>query len=158
MNAKRLYLLFCGGVAAGALLALASTPWIAVTVNLTHSLPGTVYVVHKGGAFGKGDLIAFRWHGGATYPAGVTFIKRVAGVPGDRVGIQEGICRVNDAVIGRTKPTTRAGIVITPAKDGVIQADEYFVATDSPDSLDSRYALVGNIPQSAVIGRAYVLF
>lgn len=158
MNVKRLYLSICGGVAAVALLAWASTPYVDYTVNLTHSLPGTAYAVQKGGSFSKGDLIAFRWHGGATYPAGVTFIKRVVGMPGDRVSTTAGICRVNGEVIGQIKPTTRAGIVLTPARDGPIRAGEYFVATDSPDSLDSRYALVGNIPQSAVIGRAYVLF
>lgn len=158
MNVKRLYWIFCGGVGAVALLAWASTPYFDYTINLTHSLPGTAYVVQKGAAFGKGDLIAFRWHGGATYPVGATFIKRVIGLPGDRVSNKDGICQVNGQVIGQTKRFTRAGIALTPAREGTIQSGEYFVATDSPDSLDSRYALVGNVPQSSVIGRAYALF
>ena len=33
----------------------------------------------------RGDFVAFRWAGGGPYPAGVTFIKVLAGMPGDEV-------------------------------------------------------------------------
>ncbi|WP_459203440.1 S26 family signal peptidase (plasmid) [Ralstonia pseudosolanacearum] len=158
MNAKRIYLSLCGGAFAVGALAWAATPWFDFTVNLTKSLPGTFYLVHKGGHFNKGDLVAYRWHGGATYPAGTTFIKQVAGVPGDTVKRTGTAFWVNDQYIGLAKPKSKAGVPLVPAVEGVIPAGEYFVATPSPDSLDSRYALTGNVKQAEVIGRAYAIF
>ena len=141
-----------------AVLVLATTPWLDFSINLTKSLPGTLYVIHKGSGFTKGDLIAYRWHGGATYPAGVTFIKRVVGVPGDTVKRAGTAFWVGGQYVGVAKPKSKAGVPLTPAAEGVIPAGEYFVATASPDSLDSRYALSGNIKEAAVIGRAYEIF
>ncbi|MCV9914943.1 signal peptidase I [Burkholderia pseudomallei] len=133
-------------------------PWFDYSVNLTNSLPGTLYVTHIGEPVKRGDLVAFRWHGGATYPRGVTFIKRVAGTPGDVVSVRAGVYYVNDTEIGRAKSVTLAGVPLTPAAPGVIPRGHYFVATPNPNSLDSRYALTGNIPQRDVIGRAYEIF
>lgn len=158
MNTKKIYLGLCGtvfGVAAG-LWAL--TPFFDYTINLTHSLPGTLYVVHKGGEFKKGDLVAFRWHGGATYPSGTTFIKRAIGVPGDVVKRNGSAFWVDNHYIGLAKPKSLAGVPLSPASGGVIPSGEYFMATPSPDSLDSRYSLSGNIKQSEVIGKAYAIF
>jgi len=158
MKAKRIYWTVCASVFAVGALAVAASPWFGVTFNLTESLPGTLYVTHKGGEVKNGDLIAFRWHGGATYPAGTTFIKRVAGVAGDTVKRVDGTFWVNDQYVGIAKPKSKAGVPLTPAEAGAIPQGEYFVATPSPDSLDSRYALTGNIKQVAVIGRAYEVF
>ncbi|KUY72678.1 peptidase S26 [Burkholderia cepacia] len=133
-------------------------PWFDYSINLTHSLPGTLYVTHIGEPVKRGDLVAFRWHGGATYPRGVIFIKRVAGVAGDVVTVRGGIFYVNETAIGRAKSVTLAGVPLTPSAPGVIPEGRYFVATPNPNSLDSRYALTGNIPQPDVIGRAYEIF
>ncbi|MDR6503861.1 conjugal transfer pilin signal peptidase TrbI [Burkholderia ambifaria] len=133
-------------------------PWFDYSINLTHSLPGTLYITHIGEPVKRGDLVAFRWQGGATYPRGVIFIKRVAGVAGDTVTIRNGVYFVNETPIGRAKSVTFAGVQLAPAAPGVIPNGRYFVATPNPNSLDSRYALTGNIPQPAIIGRAYEIF
>jgi conjugal transfer pilin signal peptidase TrbI len=158
MMAKRIYWTVCAGVFAVGVLAAATTPWLDYTFNLTNSLPGTFYVIHKGGEVKKGELIAFRWHGGATYPAGTTFIKRVAGVGGDTVKRVGSGFWVNDQYMGYAKPYSRAGVPLKPAPEGIVKAGEYFVSTPNPDSLDSRYALTGNVKPSEVIGRAYEIF
>lgn len=158
MKAKSIYWTVCAGVFAAGALAVAANPWLDYTFNLTNSLPGTFYVIHKGGEVKKGDLIAFRWHGGATYPAGTTFIKRVAGVAGDTVKRAGNEFWVNDQYIGIAKSHSKAGKPLQAAQDGVIGAGEYFVSTPNPNSLDSRYSLTGNIKQAEVIGRAYELF
>ncbi len=158
MNVKRLYGSVCLGILTMGVCAWAVTPWFTFTINLTQSLPGTLYLIHRGGAFKKGNLIAYRWHGGATYPAGVMFIKRVVGMPGESVRRAGATFWVNDQRIGEAKPQSRAGIPLAPAPAGVIPAGEYFVATPHPDSLDSRYALAGNVKRSEIIGRAYAVF
>jgi conjugal transfer pilin signal peptidase TrbI len=99
---------------------------------------GHLYVTRIGEPVKRGDLVAFRWHGGATYPRGVTFIKRVAGAGGDVVSVRGGVYYVNGLVIGRAKTVTLAGVPLTPAAPGVIPDGHYFVATPNPNSLDSR--------------------
>lgn len=158
MEAKRIYWTVCSGVFAVGALAAAASPWLDYTFNRTNSLPGTFYVIHKGGEAKKGGLIAYRWHGGATYPAGTTFIKRVAGVAGDTVKREGSEFWVDGQYIGTAKPFSKAGVPLQPAQDGVIAAGEYFVATPNPNSLDSRYALTGNVRPAEVIGRAYEIF
>jgi len=158
MKAKHIYWILCAGVFAVGILAAAASPWLTYTFNLTHSLPGTLYVIHKHSEVKKGDLIAYRWHGGATYPVGTIFIKQVAGVAGDTVR-REGVAFwVDGQYIGIAKPFSKAGLPLQPAQEGVIAAGEYFVATVHPNSLDSRYALTGNVKLAAIIGKAYAIF
>lgn len=151
-----------GQLAAGALLvcaaAWASTIWLTVTLNMSHSLPGTLYVIHKHSNFQRGDLAAYRWHGGASYPRGTIFIKQVAGLPGDTVKRVDRAFWVNERAIGVAKPTSKAGRPLLPAAVGVIPPGNYFMATPSPDSLDSRYAVSGNIPLTDIIGKAHEIF
>ena len=151
-----------GRLAAGVLLvcaaAWASTLWFSVALNMSHSLPGTLYVIQKHGGFQRGDLAAYHWHGGAGYPRGTIFIKRVAGLPGDTVRRVDSAYWVDERAIGLAKPTSKAGRPLQPSASGVIAANDYFMATPHPDSLDSRYAISGNIPLSNFIGKAYEIF
>lgn len=155
---RRVYLSVCAGVCLTGLLALLFSPWFEYRINLTSSLPGTLYLVRKGAPVGQGDLVAYRWQGGATYPPGSVFIKQVAGMAGDRVRREGRAFWVNDHYIGLAKTHSKAGVALEPASGGVIAPDEYFVATPNPDSLDSRYSLGGNVRLSQVIGRAYEVF
>ena len=138
--------------------AWASTLWFSVTLNMSHSLPGTLYVINKHSDVQRGDLAAYRWHGGAGYPRGTIFIKQVAGLPGDTVRRVDRAFWVDERVIGVAKPTSKAGRPLLPAAAGVIAPGDYFMATPSPDSLDSRYAVSGNIPLIDIIGKAYEIF
>ncbi|WP_175971910.1 S26 family signal peptidase [Burkholderia sp. BCC0322] len=135
------------------------TPWYGLTFNMSTSLPGTLYFIRKGPCHPRlGDTIAFRWHGGATYPAGLTFIKHVAGLPGDVVQVVGRDVWVNQTYIGYAKPLSLAGLALFPTNAGEIPPDHYFVATPNPNSLDSRYAIAGTVPQSAIVGEAYEVF
>lgn len=159
-GAKRLFHVFSGVV--GVILGLVGIGayWfgLGVTENLTTSLDGSVYLYWEGQSVKKGDLVAYRWHGGATYPAGTIFVKQVMGDAGDVVKRVGSEFWVNDQYIGKAKSRTKAGVPLVPAEAGVIPAAQYFVSTPSPDSLDSRYALTGNIKGREIIGRAYALF
>jgi len=158
MNAKQIYWAACVGVCAVALIAALGSQRFDYRLNMTHSLPGTLYLVDIGAPIARGDLMAFRWHGGANYPQGVVFIKVAQGVGGDVVRREGQKFWVNQTFIGVAKTMSRTGVPMISASAGVIAPAHYFVATSSPDSLDSRYQMSGNIAQSDVLGRAYEIF
>lgn len=139
--------------------------WVAFAVygyrfseNLTTSLKGHIYVYKVGEPFKKGDLVAYRWHGGMEYPRGATFIKIVAGVPGDEVVRNDRSFSVAGKYIGEAKPKAKSGVVLEAAPGGIIPEGEYFLMTPSVDSLDSRYAVSGNIKQLQIVGKAHEIF
>jgi len=158
MTAKQIYWRVCAGFCTLAVLFAASTFYLAYAINVTESLPGTLYIVHKNAPVYRGDLVAFRWHGGGGYPPGLVFIKQATGVAGDVV-TRDGLkFQVNGVNVGIAKATSLKGIPLAPAQPGVIAPGQVFVSTPSPDSLDSRYGLTGNIAQQRILGRAYAIF
>ena len=158
MKPKHIYLALCGMVGFVAATAWSAGAYLDFTINLTRSLPQTLFIIHKGARVVKGDLVAYRWQGGATYPIGVVFIKQVTGMPGDVVKRTGNAFWVGDQYVGTAKPVSKAGIALKPANPGLIPSGSYFVSTSNPDSLDSRYAISGNVSESAIIGKAYAIF
>lgn len=158
MLIKRVWWGVCGTVGAVAVIAVASLPWVSYEVNMTHSLPGHVYVVVKGAMPAKGDLVAYKWRGGATYPPGATFIKQVAGVEGDVIEVKGRDVYVGGSFVGLAKTHSKAGVPLEPVVPSVLQKGELFAATPHPDSLDSRYKLSGPVQPFQILGRAYALF
>lgn len=130
----------------------------ALGLNATHSLPGTLYLIERGVRPQRGEQVAFRWAGGGPYPVGVTFIKVLAGQPGDTV-TREGLTFiVAGTALGPAKPTSRRGEPLEPGPTGTLPEGRYFVFAPHPDSLDSRYALTGWIAREQFIGRARAIF
>lgn len=84
------------------------------------------------------------------------YIKRVVGLPGEKVQISDGIIYINDAPLNTGDIMSRhtvAGLAETPVTLG---ADEYFLLGDNGDSSeDSRFALVGNVKKEQVIGKVW---
>jgi conjugal transfer pilin signal peptidase TrbI len=151
---KRWALVYLGFVA----IALWFHAHYAFGLNASPSLPYRLFLIHKGEMPGRGDFVAFRWAGGGPYPAGVTFIKVLAGVPGDEVTRDAQGFHVNGTPVGVPKPVSRQGQVLEPGPTGRIPEGRYYVQAGHPDSLDSRYALTGWIHRSQIIGRAHALF
>jgi signal peptidase I len=95
----------------------------------------------------RGDVIVFR------YPRDPDrdFIKRVIGIPGDRIRVEDGLVYVNDVLLEEdyiSSPTGRDtdGEEIVPEKS-------YFVMGDNrPNSSDSRSW--GFVPEENIIGKA----
>jgi len=134
-----------------------------LSINVSHSIPGTVFVVHKGAMPQLGDLAAFRHAGGGGYMAGALFLKRIAGGPGSTVIAKDagGGFRdyfVDGRFVGRAKPVSRSGEPLKPGPEGMIPPEHYYMAADHPDSFDSRYAAVGWVAQHQIVGKAYRLF
>jgi conjugal transfer pilin signal peptidase TrbI len=84
----------------------------------------------------------------------MVFGKIVAGVPGDRIELRGREVIVAGRAVGLAKPTSRTGVPVATIAPGVIPPDHYFVMTPHPDSLDSRYAMIGLIPRARILGVA----
>ena len=99
----------------------------------------------------RGDVIVFR------YPLNPQrdFVKRVIGLPGDRVGLKDGVVYVADRAISERGYTIKPdfgnyGPVIVPAH-------QYFVLGDNRNnSEDSRF--FGYVPRANVIGKAMFIY
>jgi conjugal transfer pilin signal peptidase TrbI len=144
------------------LLAALATAWFdanfTLALNVTESLPVRLFLIHRGEQPGRGDYVAFRWLGGGPYPAGATFIKQVAGLPGDVVTQVDSDFFVNGHPVGRAKPLSRQGLKLEPGPTGTLPDGACYMRSPHPDSLDSRYALTGWVSQAQIIGRAHALF
>lgn len=143
------------------LLAL-SAAWLqakfVIGLNISSSLPQPVFLIHKGELPRRGEYVAFRWRGGAPYAAGSIFVKVLAGLPGDIVSRAERDFFVNGTPAGHAKTVSREGLALELGPTGTLPEGRYYVLAPNPDSLDSRYQLMGWISQSQIVGRAYALF
>jgi len=83
------------------------------------------------------------------------FIKRVIGLPGDTVKMENGAVFVNGKPLD--EPYLSPNKDFRPFAQVTVPADTLFVMGDNrPDSNDSRYGL-GFIPEDKVVGRAFVI-
>jgi conjugal transfer pilin signal peptidase TrbI len=142
--------------------------FVRVDINVTQSLPDHVFLTVKGWTadLRRGDYVAFEWQGGGPYPKGLHFVKIVAGVPGDVISVDEarGFWRLSgrDAVTGQflgvAKTHSLKGEVLAAGPVGTILPGHYYVMAPHKDSLDSRYAITGWVPQQTLIGKTFALF
>lgn len=86
------------------------------------------------------------------------FVKRIIGLPGEKVRISDGKIYINDTLLEESY-----GVDDTIANSGIanssiyLESDEYFVLGDNRElSLDSRDSRVGNISGSRIVGKALV--
>lgn len=96
----------------------------------------------------RGEIIVFK------NPSDTSeqFIKRVIGLPGDKVSIVQGVVYVNDQAIAEDYTLAPARIGFSPQ---VVPDDTYFVLGDNRNnSEDSRFSRVGFLPRKLIVGRA----
>ena len=84
-------------------------------------------------------------------------IKRIIGLPGERIRISDGVVLINDEPLqefANVEPMLLPGLANYEITLG---EDEYFVLGDSRNnSEDSRYATIGNVRRSEIVGRAWI--
>lgn len=83
-------------------------------------------------------------------------IKRVIGVPGDKIQISDGQIYINDQpfLVEGLEHASLAGLAEKPI---VLEEDEYFLLGDNRDSSeDSRFANVGNVKESQITGKVWL--
>lgn len=98
----------------------------------------------------RGDVIVFSPKGNVDASLSC---KRVVGIPGDTVRIENGVVYVNDKQYNETKAMDfidDAGLAEAGVK---LSKDEYFVLGDNvSNSQDSRYESVGNVKKDDIKG------
>lgn len=128
-------------------------------INLSESLAGSVFLIDKGNKTVEiGELVAFSSQNAAPIPDGITLIKRVAGVTGDRVSVENRFVFINGQPVAFAKPTSRTGEPLLPVNSGAIPEGFFFAVGEHPDSFDSRYSPPGLIPLNTVRGQAHCLW
>lgn len=125
-------------------------------LNETDSLPNWAFLIDRHQLDPRrGQYFAFVAPPNHYYPAGFRFTKQVIGVPGDVVAVEGRRFLVNGRSAGMAKAADREGRPVEMSAPGIIPQGFYFVSTPSPDSLDSRYRVIGLIPKSRLVGRAF---
>jgi signal peptidase I len=143
-------------------------PYKVEQVSMENSLlPGQYVLVDKltprWAPYSRGDIVVFdppeTWSPGSRVP----FIKRVIGVPGDRVELRDGNVFVNDVKL--EEPYVFEDRAVSPGTEPspggptewLVPAGDLFVMGDHRDeSADSRS--FGPIAMSHVIGRAWLRY
>ena len=91
-----------------------------------------------------GDLVVFRF----PPQRSIAYVKRIAGIPGDRVRIDGGRLYVNERPV--TEPYLRMA-------ERTVPAGQYFMLGDNRDnSNDSRYW--GYVPRADLVGRVFAVW
>ena len=105
----------------------------------------------------KGDLLFWKPAGPLAHLDRTYVLKRVAGIPGDRLEVQDGIVRINGhqvvsglALINPEKVTVKDFDRTETSPDGHV-----FMIGTHPLSNDSRYW--GYLPVAQVVGKGYKL-
>lgn len=106
-------------------------------------------------AIRRGDVVAARF---PADPTGTRLIKRVVGLPGERVESSNGRLFINGQELSESYQPIYGSAPFEEGKSRVLNQDEFFLAGDNrPGSSDSR--LWGPVVRDDILGRAsFVIF
>ena len=129
----------------------------ALMINASPSLPYWAIWLTRGAVPQRGDIILFvpppsplleTHFGKEPKPFG----KVVSGVPGDVVSRKDRAFFVNGRQVATAKPMSRRGETLALGPTGTVPKGCYFVTTPHKDSFDSRYAAIGWVCRSRILG------
>ena len=141
-----------------AVFAAAAALWLLALSRLHVNASGSdaawgYFLLPLSGAPRPGDRVVFSPP--AALGAPTPFLKTVRGLPGARIAVDpDRTVRVDGAAVGKAKTHARDGRPLIPIRPGVIPPDHFYLHSDHPDSHDSRYAEIGLVPRSRLLGRA----
>jgi conjugal transfer pilin signal peptidase TrbI len=145
------------GMLAGSSALAAWRDQHGLVINTTDSLPHWAFWIDRAREPQRGDFVVFKAPGSPLVTAHFgeappPFAKRVLGMPGDLVARRGETVLVNGEVVARLKPRTRRGETLAPGPTGRIPARCYYLGTRHPDGFDSRYAAIGFVCRSSIVG------
>lgn len=151
-----------------AVLALMRVYWFglpfsfAFDPNAEQCLPDlhlALLVNHKPSKVAAGDLLFWKPAGALSYVKQQHVLKMVAGTPGDRLVIRDGVVLINGQRVAAGFPLARKFYHRSAQqleKDEVIPANKYFLIGTHPNSDDSRYW--GYLDAAAIEGSGHEIF
>ena len=109
-------------------------------------------IFYKVGDLKRYDIIVFDYHHSSVY------IKRIIGLPGEKVTISEGKVYIDGKLLKDDPLSADIMSYSGIAKDGIaLGENEYFVLGDKRNnSYDSRYEQVGIVNKSSIIGKVWI--
>ena len=109
-------------------------------------------IFYKVGDLKRYDIIVFDYHHSSVY------IKRIIGLPGEKVTISEGKVYIDGKLLKDDPLSADIMSYSGMAKDGIsLGENEYFVLGDNRNnSYDSRYEQVGIVNKSSIIGKVWI--
>lgn len=126
-------------------------------VNQTPSLGYKVFFCIKGLALNRGDFVTFNTHPTA-YFGDISYTKRLMGMPGDLIHIDEDQIFINNQPIGTLRTSTQDGKILTPLKSRSIPEGYVFVSADHSRSFDSRYEEFGLVKETCLKAKCFGFF
>ncbi|VVT00641.1 S26 family signal peptidase [Erythrobacter sp. EC-HK427] len=129
----------------------------AFLLNASPSLPHWAFWLDREVPIARGSLIFFepapsalvRRHFGARPQI---FGKRVIGMPGDIVSHAGMDVFINGKKVATRIATTSLGIALARGPEGPIPDSCFYVGTDHPRGLDSRYGAIGLVCRGRILG------
>lgn len=136
----------------------------------------------------RGDMVVFKMPNPASSDFGKDYVKRIVGLPGDRVQMVNGQLAINGTMVPRRRiadyvevvdgtaqhvlqyeeslPGGRKDTILDRMTDGpldntgiyVVPPGHYFTLGDNRDNSDDSREDVGYVPRDAIIGRVAVKF
>lgn len=155
-----------GSILSRAILTLAFLLIIATIILITlfhvstykitgHSMNPTLFegdlvVAAQKNEYRRGEVIAFEMDD-------IIYIKRIIGIPGDKVFIDDdGTVYVNDKEIKEKYISQKAKGLVETSNPYTVAPSEYYVLGDNRgDSKDSRLLKVGAIREDKILGKVY---
>lgn len=114
----------------------------------------------------RGDVVVFvppgspentLWERLLGLPGETDYIKRVVGMPGDRIEIREGQIFINDVLLN--EPYIREQMLFTAPQVWELGPDQYFVMGDNRNaSQDSRTPRIGPISGDRIVGKVLMVY
>ena len=140
-------------VLGGELVLVNKAAYLQTSNNMVRALPMVNEQenesIHLFNAPERGDIIVFHNQNTDEY-----LIKRLIGLPGDTITIQDGHTSINGAIISEPYVENRSRDTMHPVK---LNVGQYFVMGDNrPFSRDSR--ATGPIEGSTIIGKSWLRF
>ncbi|MBP9708978.1 MAG: signal peptidase I [Oligoflexales bacterium] len=139
---------------------MAISQWAFLSIKVTESIDGKLFLVLVDQPPKKGDLVMFKAKKSLVDVIGMgQWTKFVCGVEGDVISHRERTTFINNVKVGEA--VTRSKLFkkdMEMTDDGVIPKGFVFVCGTHKKSFDSKYKLVGLVDEKTFIGRAIRLF